>query len=74
MDALRCFEEDDADSSAAAFDASEGVEVVPVEHKHDLRVDKAMALWAQAAVGEVVVGFQKCLEKSLFVSFFIGST
>ena len=38
-----------------AFDASGGVEVIPVEHGHEVKVDKAMALWAQAACGHITV-------------------
>ena len=47
--------EGDNAAETAAFDASAGVEVDPPEEKHEIRVDKAMALWAQAACGNVVV-------------------
>ncbi len=54
--------QDDAPGAGAAaaeedeaFDASGGVTVAPLEARHEVRVDKAMALWAQAACGHVVV-------------------
>ena len=42
-------------STPAVFDVTEGIEVVPLERKHEIKVDKAMALWAQAACGHIVV-------------------
>ena len=48
--------EEDA-AAPEAFDASGGVEVIPVEHRHEVKVDKAMALWAQAACGHITVCF-----------------